>query len=143
MTQPIHVFLAEDNSADVCLVHEALKHHKLAYQLHVTSDCEQATRFLDKLGSGGDAPCPNVALLDLNLPKGSGHELLKAVRSHPLCAHIPVVIVTSSDAPVDRKRATELGASRYFRKPPDLDEFMALGGIVKELVEQSDNSKQQ
>ena len=141
MTQPINVFLAEDNRADVCLVHEALKYHQLLYQLHVSADFEQATRFLQKMGIADDAPCPNLALLDLNLPKGSGHELLKALRSHPLCAHIPIVIVTSSDALVDRRRAAELGASRYFRKPPDLDEFMQLGAIVKGLVHEPNGSK--
>jgi CheY-like chemotaxis protein len=134
MTTPIHVFLAEDNNADVSLVNEALSFHELVYQLHVASDCEQAIRFLEGVGKPGQAPRPNVALLDLNLPKGSGHELLQAIRSHPTCAQVPVIIVTSSEAPQDRKRAAQLGANRYFRKPAELDEFMELGAIVKQLM---------
>jgi DNA-binding response OmpR family regulator len=134
MTSPIHVFLAEDNRADVSLVNEALRFHELVYQLYVAEDCEEAIRFLEAVGKPGEAPRPNVALLDLNLPKGSGHELLQAIRSHPICAQVPVIIVTSSGAPQDRGRAAQLGADRYFRKPAELDEFMELGAIVRELI---------
>ncbi len=134
MTGDIHIFLAEDNGADVYLVNEALRFHGLSYQLQVAADCEEAASFLENVAKTEFAPCPNVVLLDLNLPKGSGHELLAAFRSHPICTRVPVVVVTSSDARADRIAAAELGAARYFRKPSDLNEFMQLGAIVKELA---------
>jgi CheY-like chemotaxis protein len=139
-TAPFFVFLAEDNRADVSLVNEALKFHGIAYELYVASDCEQATGYLQRVGKSDDARLPSVALLDLNLPKGSGHEILGALRTHPTCANVPVVIVTSSDAPADRTRARQLGATCYFRKPSELDAFMELGAIVKELLQKSEHS---
>lgn len=123
----LHILLAEDNFGDVLLVRQALTEHRIHHELHVVKDGDEALQFLDRMGETGEPPCPDVLLLDLNLPKVDGPQVLQAFRKHPACAKTPVVVVTSSDAPADRKRAAALGATAYFRKPYDLSEFMKLG----------------
>jgi len=130
----IRVLVAEDNEGDVFLVKEALRFHNLEFQLHVAPDGLAAMRYVEDLGLTPEAPCPDVFLLDLNLPKVDGHDVLNALRAHPRCSRVPVIIVTSSDAPKDRERAELLGATHYFRKPCDLTEFMALGAIIREAI---------
>lgn len=130
----LNILLAEDNEADVYLVHEALRAHAMDYRLHVAIDGTEIERYLQRLGNAPDAPCPDIFLLDLNLPQTDGHDVLKRFRAHPLCERVPVVIVTSSDAPRDRKRAELLGANAYFRKPSNLQEFMELGRVIKDAV---------
>ena len=130
----IHVLVAEDNEGDVFLVEEALRFHKLEFQLHVAADGLAAIRYIENLGHTPEAACPDVLLLDLNLPKVDGHDILNALRAHPRCSKVPVIIVTSSDAPKDRRRAELLGVTHYFRKPSDLAEFMALGAVVREAI---------
>lgn len=126
--RPINVLLIEDNPADIELVREALKMVELEALLQIANDFEEAqTHFV-----GG--VCPEVILLDLNLPKGSGLELLKMFRSSPKFKRVPVIVVSSSSAARDRDRAAALGAAHYFRKPTDLDEFMRLGQIVIESL---------
>ena len=137
----LNILLAEDNEADVYLVREALQTHAIEYRLHVAVDGTEIERYLERLGTTPDAPCPDVFLLDLNLPQTDGHDVLNRFRAHPLCASVPVVIVTSSDAPKDRKRAELLGASFYFRKPSDLLEFMELGRVIKEAVREPATSQ--
>jgi CheY-like chemotaxis protein len=132
--QKIYVLLAEDNEADVTLVREALTMHGLDYELRVLTDGEAAMEFIEQVGTELNPECPDVILLDLNLPKASGHELLRLLRTRPACQHVPVIIVTSSNSLLDRKTAAELGATRYFRKPIDLEKFMDLGAVIKDLV---------
>ncbi len=132
-SQQIQVLLAEDNPGDVFLVREALESHGLDAQLTVREDGEEMLRLIDRI-EAGDVPCPDIVLLDLNLPKRSGEVLLQKLREMPVCAGIPVIIVTSSDSPRDRETAARLGANSYFRKPADFDEFLRLGAIVKEIV---------
>ena len=129
----MQVVLAEDNPGDVFLVREALDTHGLVVQLTVQQDGEEMLRFIERIDSG-DESCPDLVLLDLNLPKRSGETLLKRIRESPLCSKIPVLIVTSSDSPRDRETSARLGASGYFRKPPDFDEFLRLGLVVKQLI---------
>lgn len=130
----LQVLLAEDNEADVFLVHEALNANGIAYEMNVAADGAQACRYLELLGTDPSIPCPDVFLLDLNLPRSDGHELLTRFRAHPLCTRVPVIIVTSSDAPKDRERTKALGATRYFRKPSDLAEFLKLGQVVQDAI---------
>jgi CheY-like chemotaxis protein len=130
----LHVLLAEDNAGDVFLIREALRAHCLDYELCILKDGTEAARYLDKIGTSPGVPCPDVFLVDLNLPSGDGHNLIEMFRNHPQCALVPVVVVTSSDAPRDRVRAQELGANAYFRKPSDLTAFLQLGKIVAKLV---------
>jgi chemotaxis family two-component system response regulator Rcp1 len=130
----LQVLLAEDNAGDVFLIREALRAQSLDYDLHVLKDGTEAARYLDKIGSSPGVPCPDVFLVDLNLPSGDGHKLIETFRRHPQCALVPVVVVTSSDSPRDRERAQALGANAYFRKPSDLTAFLQLGRIVAKLV---------
>ncbi len=132
----LNILLAEDNRGDVLLVQQALAEHHIHHQLHVVRDGEQAIRFIEQMGKSGGSPCPDLLLLDLNLPKVEGQQVLTEFRKHPKCAHTPVIVVSSSDAPRDKARIGELGVSRYFRKPSELDDFMKLGAVVREVVEE-------
>jgi CheY-like chemotaxis protein len=133
----LNILLAEDNLGDVFLVRQALQQHHVAHELHVVRDGDEALNFMAHMGEPGQAPCPDLVLLDLNLPKIDGPEVLTEFRKHPLCSRTPVVVITSSDAERDRKRMNSLGIARYFRKPSELDEFMELGSVVRELTEPS------
>lgn len=130
----LNIFLAEDNRGDVLLVRRALDEHHIAHALYVARDGEEALAVVSTMGQPGHMRCPDLMLLDLNLPKVDGPEVLAQFRKHPACARTPVVVITSSDARCDRARMAALGIARYFRKPSDLDEFMQLGAVVRELV---------
>jgi CheY-like chemotaxis protein len=120
----IEILLVEDNPADVLLTREAFEEGKLPYRLSVVEDGEQALRFLQKKGEFKQAPEPHIVLLDLNLPKKDGRELLAEVKSDPSLRHIPVIVLTTSDANQDIRRAYDLHANCYLTKPIDVDEFL-------------------
>lgn len=130
-----NVLLVEDNPADINLVEEALEEAQLDCRLHIMRDGMRAIEFLERLDTEPDHPPPDVVLLDLNLPKMSGEEVLKRVRLSPKCEDVKVLIISSSDAPADRERMMKLGASDYFRKPSDLAQFMLLGTRVRTMLE--------
>ena len=134
MTRPLSIFIAEDNPGDVALVREALQEHNVAHRLVVASDGAEAKRYIEEIGKTPGSVCPDLMLLDINLPKANGYEVLASFRAHPLCQKTPVILVTFSNQPVDRERASALGASRYFCKPSDLDDFLELGAMVRDLV---------
>jgi chemotaxis family two-component system response regulator Rcp1 len=102
--------------------------------VHVASDGQKAIDFIIEAETDTDAPCPDFLLLDLNLPKKDGFEVLERLRSSEKFNSIPVVVMTSSNSPADRNRAAELGAS-YFCKPPNYEEFLKLGGLLKQLLD--------
>jgi CheY-like chemotaxis protein len=131
----VHILLAEDNRGDVLLVRQALEQHQIEHELHVVKDGAEALTFITRMGKHGEAPCPDVLLLDLNLPKVDGPHVLREFRRHPAGAQTPVIVVSSSDRPKDRARVADLGISRYFRKPTDLDAFMRLGAVVREVID--------
>jgi len=131
----IHVLLAEDNPGDVLLVEQALDEHHLEYKLLVAKDGAEALGLVARMGAPGDVPCPDIILLDLNLPKASGTQVLVELRSHPSCAHTPVIVVSSSDAQKDRDQVEQLGIARYFRKPFEFDAYMELGAVVRQVLE--------
>jgi CheY-like chemotaxis protein len=116
------------------LVQEALEEHRIAHHLHVVKDGAQAVEFLAKAGTPGHAPCPDLLLLDLNLPKLDGFGVLQEFRKRPECVHTPVIIVTSSDELRDHNRIEALHVSSYFRKPLEYEAFMKLGAVVKEIL---------
>jgi two-component system, chemotaxis family, response regulator Rcp1 len=132
-SQNLRVLLAEDNRGDVILVKEALASSELDVNLLVYRDGEEMMDAVDRIDRGDD-PSPSLILLDLNLPKRDGIQLLRRVRQSPNCGSVPVVIVTSSAAPQDRKSASLLGANEYFQKPSDYDKFMQLGDVVRTLL---------
>jgi DNA-binding response OmpR family regulator len=131
---PVDILLIEDAEPDVFLVREALRQAGLAFSLKVLDDGEKAIEYINQMDRDEAVPCPQVILLDLNLPKRTGDQILDHIRKSGRCANVPVIIVTSSDSPKDKFHTTSLGATEYFRKPSVLDEFMKLGALVRGLV---------
>jgi CheY-like chemotaxis protein len=130
MSRPIEVLLVEDNPGDVRLTREALKEGKVHNNLHVAPDGVEALAFLRREGKYADAVRPDLILLDLNLPRKSGREVLEEVKGDPALRNIPVVILTSSQAEQDIARAYDLHANCYITKPVDLDQFIT---VVKSI----------
>jgi chemotaxis family two-component system response regulator Rcp1 len=128
------ILLAEDNPGDVLLVQKALWKYHVLHQLHVVHDGAEALAWVSHIGEPGGTPQPDLLLLDLNLPKVDGRQILSEFRKHPGCSESPVIAVTSSDAPRDRARMDELGVARYFRKPMEYDAFLQLGAVVRDVV---------
>jgi DNA-binding response OmpR family regulator len=128
------ILLIEDNPADANLVGEAIAEAQLECELSVLRDGAQAIEFIDRLDADLSHPGPDIVLLDLNLPKMSGEAVLKRVRLSKSCGDAKVLIVSSSDAPSDRERVMTLGASDYFRKPSDLEQFMQLGSKIRAML---------
>jgi CheY-like chemotaxis protein len=129
------LLLVEDNPADADLVEEALNEAHLEYRLSVMRDGVQAIGFIDRLEANPASPCPVLVLLDLNLPKVSGIEVLNRVRVSPACQTVKVLIISSSNSLADRQLSIQQGASEYFHKPSSLAGFMELGSIVRGLLE--------
>jgi DNA-binding response OmpR family regulator len=130
----VHILLIEDAEPDVFLVREALRYAGLNFDLNVLDDGEKAIEYIDALDRNESAICPNLVLLDLNLPKRTGDQILRHIRESARCRAVPVLIVTSSDSPKDKQQTNTLGATGYFRKPSRLDEFMQLGNLVRGLL---------
>ena len=126
----VSILLAEDNPPDIFLIRRALAEAGIEYDLRTVEDAESAAKLIQRLGR--DLPYPDIALVDLNMPRGDGTELIRLLRQH--CGAIPVIVCSSSDYPADRAAATEMGADEYFRKPISLDEFMKLGQVVRDLL---------
>jgi chemotaxis family two-component system response regulator Rcp1 len=120
---PIDVLLVEDSPGYVRLTREALRDSKVQLALHVASDGLEAMEFLGRAGKFSSAPRPNLILLDLNLPKLDGREVLEAIKGDPSLRGIPVVILTTSDSQADVVRSYRLQANCYITKPVDLDAF--------------------
>jgi CheY-like chemotaxis protein len=114
-------------------VREAIRMENLPVDVHIVPDGQEAIDFIAKAGSEPDAPCPHFLLLDLNLPKVDGFGVLRRLRASERLKAIPVLVITSSDSPEDRRRAAELGAG-YFRKTPSYEDFLKLGGVLKQLL---------
>jgi two-component system, chemotaxis family, response regulator Rcp1 len=128
------ILLAEDNPGDVLLFREALRVCDLAYELVVAQDGEKALRLLENIGTPGNPALPDLIVLDVNLPRHSGQEVLRWVRGNATLAAVPVIILTSSASPDDKTTATELGADLYVQKSSDLDEIFEIGHTVQDLL---------
>jgi CheY-like chemotaxis protein len=136
MNSPITILLAEDNPGDVFLVRRALEKHGLRdLDLVVVEDGQSAIRYIERVDADESLFAPALALLDLNLPRATGSRILMRIRQSRRCGAIPIIIVTSSDSPLDRDAAAQLGASGYFQKPGDLAGFMQLGQVVREALD--------
>jgi two-component system, chemotaxis family, response regulator Rcp1 len=123
---PIEILLVEDNLGDVRLTKEALKEGKVYNNLHWAKDGVEALEFLRREGPHKDAPRPDIILLDLNLPKKDGREVLSIIKNDQQLKHIPVVVLTTSKAEEDVLRSYELHANCYVTKPVDLDKFIVV-----------------
>ena len=130
--QPVEILLVEDSPSDVELTREALAEAKLRNHLHVASDGVAALAFLRREGAHAAAPRPDLVLLDLNLPRRDGREVLAELKADPALANIPVVILTTSAAEEDILRSYQLHANCYVTKPVDLDQFI---NVVKSVNE--------
>ena len=130
---PRQILLVEDNFGDVELVIEALEEHDVTCDVVVLSDGERAITFLDEVDAGRQS-CPDLLILDLNLPRRHGTEVLARLRAGSTCQYVPVVVLTSSDLQKDKDSVTPLNPTRYLRKPLTLVEFLQLGGIFKEVL---------
>ena len=120
----VDVLLVEDDPGDVLMTREAFGDYKVKNQLHVVSDGVEAMGFLRREGEHADAPRPDLVLLDLNLPRMDGREVLQAVKSDPELASIPVVVLTTSEAEEDVLRSYSLHANAYVTKPVDFERFI-------------------
>ena len=138
MTQPfegereIEVLLVEDDPGDVLMTREAFQDYKVHNQLHVVNDGEQAMAFLRQEGEYAGRPRPDLVLLDLNLPRMDGRQVLHAIKSDPELSSIPVVVLTTSEAEDDVLRSYSLHANAYVTKPVDFERFI-------DVVRQIDN----
>ena len=135
--RPIEILIVDDNPGDVRLTAEALKDSKVQNRLHTAQDGMEAIAFLRRKGEYADAPLPDLILLDLNMPRMNGSQLLAKVKEDSELKHIPVVILTGSREIDDIIKANNLRADCYVTKPIDLEEFiMAVKSIVDSLFNQ-------
>ena len=122
----VEILLAEDNPGDVMLTKKALKRGKLANNLHVVTDGVETLQFLRQKGEYADEPRPDLVLLDLNMPRKDGQEVLEELQDDPDLRRIPVVVLTSSESEEDIARSYELNANAYLTKPVDFDGFIEI-----------------
>ena len=119
----VDILLVEDNAADIELTRETMRSEKICNNLHVVRDGEEALDFLRKVGRFADAPRPDLVLLDLNIPKKDGREVLREMKSDDTLMDIPVVVLTSSDAQEDIAKSYNLHCNAYVRKPIDFEGY--------------------
>ena len=130
---PVEILLVEDNPGDVRLTIEGLKEGKVRNKLSVVEDGVEAMAFLRKEGKYGDAVRPDLILLDLNLPKKDGREVLTEIKSDEDLCNIPVVVLTTSKAEQDILKAYSLHANCYITKPVDLDQFISVVESIEDF----------
>ena len=123
--EPIEVLLVEDDPGDVLMTQEAFQDYKIANNLNVVNNGEDAIAYLRHEGDFAGATTPDLVLLDLNLPRRDGREVLREVKNDPGLRRIPVVVLTTSDAEEDVLASYDLHANAYVRKPVDFDKFVA------------------
>ena len=132
-SRSIEILLVEDNPGDARLTIEAMREAKMSNRIHVVEDGVEAMQFLRREGRFGDAPRPDLILLDLNLPKKDGRAVLAEVKTDPALRRIPVVVLTTSRAEEDVLRAYDLHANAYVTKPVDLTQFMKIVAQIEEF----------
>jgi two-component system response regulator len=130
---PVEILLVEDNPGDVRLTREALKEGKVWNHLHVVEDGEAAVAFAKQTAPYADAPRPDIILLDLNLPKKDGREVLAILKADEKLKRIPVVILTSSKADEDILKAYNMNANCYITKPVDFEQFIRVVKVIEEF----------
>jgi chemotaxis family two-component system response regulator Rcp1 len=130
---PVSILLVEDNPADVTLVREALAEHGVQGELLVVADGEAAVEVIRDI-EGGAVSCPDLFIVDLNIPKKPGSEVVRYMRESVKCKRAIIAILSSSDSTRDKEDARQLGVSQYIRKPLRLDEFLSLGAIFKAML---------
>jgi len=127
----MNILIVEDNEGDVLLLKEALRESGIAFRLKHLADGEQALVYLNERVRGEGVSAPDLVLLDLNLPKRDGWEVLQVLRRSPDLTRTPVVILSSSNSPEDLRRAASAHSLIYIRKPSNLDDFLAIGKRIE------------
>jgi CheY-like chemotaxis protein len=131
--KPGYILVVEDNSGDAELLRWSIREHDIQMDLLVVTDGEQAIRLVQLMDAGAK-PCPALIVLDLNLPKRTGLEVLRYIRHSLECRTTPVAVFSSSNASKDMQDSARLGANKYIRKPSNLQDFLAIGGQLKSLL---------
>lgn len=129
----VYILLVEDSAADIRLTQEALRDAKFANELHVVRDGERALDYLHNRGEFADAPRPDFVILDLNLPRKDGKEVLREIKGDPELRAIPIAVLTTSSQERDIVQSYQLGANCYLTKPLDIDEFIAVVQAVQDF----------
>jgi CheY-like chemotaxis protein len=135
LARPLTVLMVEDNLADALLMREAIQMEGLDLNIQPALDGEIAIAAIERAEKDPDAAPLDAVLLDLNLPRVDGFEVLRRIRSSQRFHKLPVIVITSSDSPADRREGANLGAA-YFRKRPDYDEFLKVGGVIRRFLEE-------
>ena len=135
--EPVRILLIEDNDADVYLFRTALESAELNCELIVIEDGAEALAFVRHEGKHAGSPLPDLAVLDLNLPKNEGTEVLEAIRQNKNLSNLPVVVVTSSALPREQAKTEQLGVARFITKPTDLADFLQIGMVLKQVLAES------
>ena len=133
ISDSVEVLLVEDNPADVYLTEEALESSKLPLNVNVVGDGEEAMTYLQRRGRYEEATLPDLVLLDLNLPRKSGGEVLTEIRADAAIAHLPVIVLTTSEDEGDVLASYRKGANCFVTKPVDLDDFMTAVGSIEDF----------
>src|SRR5579871_2356442 len=133
-----HILIVEDNRADAFLIRESIEKAGLDAELHFAQDGERAVRFIEQADGDLSAPCPALIILDINLPRLPGREVLLRIKQSRRCAAAPVIVVTSSNSAKDRTDMAQLGVKDYFCKPSSYAEFLKLGDSVKRFLAEPD-----
>jgi chemotaxis family two-component system response regulator Rcp1 len=133
MRTSTEVLLVDDNPADIDLTRETLAQSKQPFHVSAVSDGCEAICFLRQQGKYSNAPSPDLVVLDLNLPRKNGREVLATIKADPLLRMVPVVVFTTSDAASDVIHSYELGANCYLRKPGNLPDFIALVQLLEKF----------
>lgn len=131
MMNPIQILMVEDDPGDVFLIREALKSSKLRFTVHHADNGEKALDFLHRRPPFEAAERPDLILLDLNLPRVNGIEVLRDVKSVPELSAIPVIVLTTSKSEADATLCRQLGASDFISKAPSFEEFLAVGKVIE------------
>ncbi len=137
MGEKIEILLVEDNPADVFLYRHFFPEAPKGYRFTVCSDGEEASQYIQKEHNYRERATPRLVILDLNIPKKNGKELLKEIRRLPEFEKVPVLMVSGSNNPQDKRECLEFGANRFVMKPSSLDGMQLLSGIVNEFLFQT------
>ena len=132
-TRPVEILLVEDNEGDILLTQEALADSKLCNTLHSVQDGEEAMKFLYNKGDYATKPQPDIILLDLNLPKKDGREVLKELKADDRLKKIPVVVLTTSQSEEDISKMYDLHANCYISKPIDMNQFIKVVQAIQDF----------
>jgi CheY-like chemotaxis protein len=135
--EPFRILLVEDNSADVYLFRKALLNASLIFELTVIEDGGRAMSFVRGDAEYSGSPVPDLAIIDLSLPKNDGVQILEAIRAAERFGDMPVIVASSSAWPPARLKAEHLRVARYITKPPDLEDFLHIGTVVREILLQN------